>query len=527
MTMATASGVAGGATRAGDLQIMRAVVQRDGRAQQLVAERLVRRARRIANTLMSGQIDAEDAAQHALIEILRSAHAYSGEQSLERWADLVAGRSVVRFARAVRRRQLSSALDDSRAPEGEAPSVDRAPRSLQEHLSMMPALRREVLFLRHALGHGIEQIAEITQASPSMVRERLLAARRELRQRPSRDRLMYMDSDTSGSAAERWAALRDRDAIGELLTDRELLELGELERTDPIARSFATEERELSGWLDVASSDRLLVSNLVIDRETVERVLSAVRVVSQPLGMRDPDADLASTVDPEGPRWIRNASIGLTVLLALMAAAALVMFEPRSTRQAGQALGNDAAPALAPTVEALTSAHTHRRGARLRRAGRTLGPDEVLSAGEVISAGDKPGCLVIEPAIAVCLAPSASVRINSLTLRASALEVLHGRVVATHESSSASFQLSSGDVHARALGTVFGLERSDDGQIVRVRVLDGRVQVTTPFGASEPHGLELAIVRPAERTNVVESLPEAQAQREWELRAIGALEFRR
>jgi RNA polymerase sigma factor (sigma-70 family) len=529
MTISAASGGAGpGAVRAADQQLMRSVVQRESRAQQQLAERLVRRVRRIAQTLMSGLIDADDAAQHALIEILRSAHTYRGEQSLERWADHIAGRSVVRFARAVRRRnpQLSSALDDSRAPESNevANLTGQAPRSLDDYLTTMPAVRREVLFLRHALGHGVEQIAEITQASPSMVRDRLLAARRELRMRPSRDRLMYLDADTSGS--ERWAAIRDRDALGELLTDKELLELEELERTDPIARSFATEERELSGYLDAASPNRLLVSNLVIERETVERVLSAVRVTSQPLGVRDPDADLASAIDPEGPGWIRSASLGLSGLLALVAVIALVMFEPRSAGPSGHVAGNPQ-PALAPTVEALTTAHTHQRGGRLRRSGKLLAPGEVVSAGEALSAGDKPGCVVIEPASVVCLAADAEVNIKSLALSNTIVQVIRGRVVATHDSTSGSFELVVGSVHARSQHGVFGLELSDDAQTMRIRVLDGTVAVESPFGKNHPTRMQMAVLRTTDRTSVVESLPEGQAQREWELRAVGALEFRR
>jgi RNA polymerase sigma factor (sigma-70 family) len=527
---------------------MHRVSQGDGPAQELLAMRLVGRAQRVAHALMSRSPllgrdcarpdqDADDAAQHALIEVLRSAHLYRGEPALETWADRIIGRSVVRFARAVRRRNpaLSSALDDSRAPEG-GPTArlgDAAPLSLDEYLRIMPAVRREVLFLRHALGHGVEQIAEITQASASMVRERLLAARRELRQRPSRDRPMDHASDSlTTTDAERWALLSDRDAVGDMLTDRELVDLAELERTDPVARSFATEMRELSGYLDTASGDTLSVA----DRETVQRVLSAVRATSQPLGIRDPDADLASAVDPEGPRWIRSASIALTVLLAVSAGVALVLFEPRSVQPSGRLL-DSSQPALAPTVEALTTAHTHQRGGRLRRAGRALGPGEVLSAGEVLGTADKAGCFVIEPAIAVCLAASSSVRIGSLALRESRVEVLSGRVVATHEAHGGSFELRAslagqggsptGEVRARAIGTVFGLERSDDGQQVRVRVLDGRVQVRTPFGASEPHGLQVAVVRSATQSNVVEDLPEPQAQREWELRAVGALEIRR
>jgi RNA polymerase sigma-70 factor (ECF subfamily) len=157
-----------------------------------LANRLVVRVRRASLSLMRGSVDADDAAQHALIEILRSAHTYRGDASVERWADRVTSRSVIRFARAVRRRNqavepgldaehvIADAVDLS-AREGVA-------RGIEQYLSMLPDARREVLLLRHAFGHSIEEIAELTQASPNTVKDRLLAARRDLRKLIQRDR---------------------------------------------------------------------------------------------------------------------------------------------------------------------------------------------------------------------------------------------------------------------------------------------------------------------------------------------------
>jgi RNA polymerase sigma factor (sigma-70 family) len=78
--------------------------QADARAQKQLALRLIGRIRRAAHALMGGAPEADDAAHHALIEVLRSLGSYAGNLSLEAWADRLAARSVVRFARAVRAR---------------------------------------------------------------------------------------------------------------------------------------------------------------------------------------------------------------------------------------------------------------------------------------------------------------------------------------------------------------------------------------------------------------------------------------
>ena len=74
-------------------------------------------------------------------------------------------------------------------------------------------------------------------------------------------------------------------------------------------------------------------------------------------------------------------------------------------------------------------------------------------------------------------------------------------------------------MHASATAGVFGLERHEADHTFRVRVLDGAVQMSSPFGAREVQKGQMALVRSDASTFAVESLPEGQAQREWDLRS--------
>jgi RNA polymerase sigma-70 factor, ECF subfamily len=167
-----------------ELELMREVARGVGAAQRMLATRFVLRVRRASHALMGGSPYADDAAQLTLVELLRSAPMYRADVDLDRWVDRIIARSVVRFARAVRRRHPS--LDSNHAAATNA-SDGPVPRTLDEFLNRLPVAAREVLVLKHALGHSVEEIAEITQASPSTVRERLLSSRRDLRKLIRRD----------------------------------------------------------------------------------------------------------------------------------------------------------------------------------------------------------------------------------------------------------------------------------------------------------------------------------------------------
>lgn len=162
----------------------------DPAAQQHLVALLRRRVRSISMAILGHPEDAEDAAQCVLLEILGSAPSFRGG-SLNAWADRIAVRVAVRHAR--RRRVRAAAVPLEEAQQGSV-CEDNAnrmrqsvPRPVLEYLSELPEARRTVLVLRHVLDYSIEEIAEATEVSPNTVKDRLLHARRQVRQAVRRD----------------------------------------------------------------------------------------------------------------------------------------------------------------------------------------------------------------------------------------------------------------------------------------------------------------------------------------------------
>jgi RNA polymerase sigma-70 factor, ECF subfamily len=170
-----------------DLGLMKLVAGGDAHAQRVLAHRLAPRVQRIAQRLLANKADADDAAQVALMEVLRSAANFREESSIERWADRIAVRTTLRHARESRRRSLfMRSHADTDALHGEPDDGGGAvhedtPRKLQEYLSQLPRARREALVLKHALGYTTEEIAELTRKPVGTVKDRLVAARRQIR----------------------------------------------------------------------------------------------------------------------------------------------------------------------------------------------------------------------------------------------------------------------------------------------------------------------------------------------------------
>ena len=175
-----------------DLALMKLVAGGDAHAQRVLAHRLAPRVQRLARRLLRSAADADDAGQIALMEILRSAEGYREEASIERWADRIAVRSSLRHVRDQRRRGLLSFGGDDAdelAAESIAPDATReeTPRALTEYLAELPAQRREVLVLKHALGYSTEEIAELIDKPVGTIKDRLVAARKQLRRAITRE----------------------------------------------------------------------------------------------------------------------------------------------------------------------------------------------------------------------------------------------------------------------------------------------------------------------------------------------------
>ncbi len=175
---------------ADELALARAVAGGDRRAAERFARRLAPTVRRVARLLVRGG-DAEDAAQTCLIELLRSAGGYEARGSLEGWAHRIAVRVALRTVRRARdlhaREELRDDLHDAGLADEPGRPLDDLPRPLEHYLGGLGDAHRHALVLRHALGHTVPEIAEISGAPVATVKSRLLKAQAELRRLIQRD----------------------------------------------------------------------------------------------------------------------------------------------------------------------------------------------------------------------------------------------------------------------------------------------------------------------------------------------------
>jgi RNA polymerase sigma-70 factor (ECF subfamily) len=179
------------ALREEDHRIMTLAASMDPVAQRAVAARLFGRVNRLVRMLLGNAADAEDATQLSLVEILRSASGFRGDSSLEHWADRVTVRTALRVAR--KRRESESYLDQDADLESlpEADDTSSMDRERAERLlaQLSPALR-EVVVLRHVMGHSVAESARELGVSPNTVKDRLVRARQKLRSLVRRDEFL-------------------------------------------------------------------------------------------------------------------------------------------------------------------------------------------------------------------------------------------------------------------------------------------------------------------------------------------------
>lgn len=164
----------------------------DAQAQTWLVTRVLPRVRRIARTFLPSPSDADDAAQTALIAILRSAPTYRGEAAVEGWAGRIAVRTTLRLAAEQRRErarndsELEGAEEELSAPP-EPSAAEGLPRDLREYLAALPEAQRTAVLLHHALDHSIDEIADLTDVSPDTVKSRLRLGLAALRKRIRQD----------------------------------------------------------------------------------------------------------------------------------------------------------------------------------------------------------------------------------------------------------------------------------------------------------------------------------------------------
>jgi RNA polymerase sigma-70 factor, ECF subfamily len=173
-----------------EVGLMARVAAGDIVARRVLLDRFIRRIRGIAAAILSVDSDVDDAVQSTVIEVLASADGFRGE-NLPAWIDRIAVRTAMRCARERRLRIVRNAGEEPlltlSQDQPEEPFGEALPRPLTEYLERLPPERRTTLVLRHAMDYSIAEIASVMEVSPNTVKDRLLAARDQIRKAVRRD----------------------------------------------------------------------------------------------------------------------------------------------------------------------------------------------------------------------------------------------------------------------------------------------------------------------------------------------------
>jgi RNA polymerase sigma-70 factor, ECF subfamily len=169
-------------------ELARRALAGDSQARGQLVEKLSRRVRGIALSILGNPVDAEDATQSIFLELFQSLPTFKGD-NLFPWADSIAVRTAVKHAR---HRRVRSARDASFDPEllalePSTPAEHGVPRAIIDYLAELPETRRVALVLRHVMGYSVEEIAELTEVSRNTVKDRLHRAREQVRKTLRRD----------------------------------------------------------------------------------------------------------------------------------------------------------------------------------------------------------------------------------------------------------------------------------------------------------------------------------------------------
>lgn len=166
------------------LRLMQLVASGDAGAQREFLHRFSPRVLRIARIFAAPGVDADDAAQLSLLEILRSAEHFRIATSLERWVDRIAVRTTLRLARRERTRRhlLMRWLTPDALPWGARAESTQSDRGgLDQLLDKLTPARRRALILRHVFEYSVDEIADLTGVPRGTVRDRLVVGRKQLR----------------------------------------------------------------------------------------------------------------------------------------------------------------------------------------------------------------------------------------------------------------------------------------------------------------------------------------------------------
>jgi RNA polymerase sigma-70 factor (ECF subfamily) len=150
--------------------------------------------RTIARLLGRSDVDSEDIAQLALIEIVSTIGRYRGDCALDWWASTVTAHVVYKhLRRRQNERRLFASLDADDVAQsapfhgGRVPVVRDMLARVLRHLDAVDEQKAWTFVLHDVCGHDLREISDITGVSVSAAQSRLVRGRRELHERIAAD----------------------------------------------------------------------------------------------------------------------------------------------------------------------------------------------------------------------------------------------------------------------------------------------------------------------------------------------------
>jgi RNA polymerase sigma-70 factor (ECF subfamily) len=171
--------------------LVRAATGGDRRAIERVLQQVFPRVLRTCRGILGRTAEAEDAAQESLIEIARALPRFRGEGSVSGYATRITIRTAMRMRKQARPPAVS--MDEAREPVAPEHGPDdavvgqRRRQVLRALLDTLPSEQAETVVLRFLLGHGLEEVATITETPRNTVRSRLRLAKTAIARKISED----------------------------------------------------------------------------------------------------------------------------------------------------------------------------------------------------------------------------------------------------------------------------------------------------------------------------------------------------
>jgi RNA polymerase sigma-70 factor (ECF subfamily) len=176
---------------ADELELVAGVVAGNAEAAARFVRRVLPSVRRATRGIVRAWPGVDDAEQVSLMDLLASASNYAGRGPLEAWAQRIATRSTLRWAKQERRVAEKAQAQQAQSVPAETALqtefVGSLPRPLDHYLDQLSEVQRTAVLLRFSIGHTIPEIAKITQVAIPTVKSRIQKGRDELRRLVRRD----------------------------------------------------------------------------------------------------------------------------------------------------------------------------------------------------------------------------------------------------------------------------------------------------------------------------------------------------